>query len=90
MSSDKERDSDQYAQLTMKRYASPGGATAIKITETKYCVKSPAKGVLSGLLLAKNEEYGRTSSRPSSWMTIDCLRTYNYISQLEATHLCLG
>lgn len=60
---------DEYLQLTMKRYASPGGANAISRTEIRYCVKRPGSGALNGLLLAKNEEHGSTPSRPNSWTT---------------------
>jgi hypothetical protein len=67
--SDDRHAGDEYLQLTMKRYASPGGANATSRTEIRYCVKSPGSGALNGLLLAKNEEHGRTPSRPNSWTT---------------------
>lgn len=63
---------EESSRLIMKRYASPGGGAIINAHETMYCVKSPASGALNGLLLAKNEGYGRMPSRPSSWMTRDC------------------
>ena len=37
---------------------------------TSHCSKSPPKGALNGLLLAKKDENGRTPSLPSSCTTI--------------------
>lgn len=73
----------------MKRYASPGGGAIIKAHDTTYWVKRPAKGALKGLLLAKNDGYGRIPSRPSSWMTVG---TCSLIEGLwfQGIHLYLG
>jgi hypothetical protein len=62
----KEKERTENSQLIMNRYASPGGGASMKVQETMYCVNRPAKGVLNGILLAKNEVYGRMPSRPSS------------------------
>ena len=84
---DDQQTGDGDLQLTIKRYASPGGANTISSTEIRYCVKSPASGALNGLLLEKKEENGRTPSRPSSWTTSTHVSTSNEKSELS--YLCL-
>ena len=85
---DDQQAGDGDLQLTIKRYASPGGANTISSTEVRYCVKSPASGALNGLLLEKKEENGRTPSRPSSWTTSTHVSISN--GQSEMSYLCLG
>ena len=74
-------------QLTMKRKASPGGANTASRTETRYCVNIPGRGALNGLLLEKNEEYGRTPSRPNSWTTSMSVRRLAHLWKKEPVRL---
>lgn len=48
------------------------------ITETAQCKNSPANGALNGLFDAKNDENGRTPSRPSS-----CTTAHHQISKVK-------
>lgn len=52
--------------FSINMYASPDGTAMMTSEVTSHCVKSPAKGVLKGLLLAKNEENGMMPSLPNS------------------------
>jgi hypothetical protein len=58
-----------HAQLKKNRYASPGGGSRIYIELTNHWTNNPVIGVLNGQSLAKNDEYGRIPSRPSSWVS---------------------
>lgn len=55
-----------HVRLRRNTNPSPGGVTKRSAQEMMYCVKSPAKGVLKGLLLDKNPERGKMPSLPSS------------------------
>ena len=69
-----------------KLYASPGGGQNIQNVHIAHCNMSAKKGVLYGALLANAREYGRTPSRPNSWITV-FIRTLSVWSITKGTQV---
>ena len=67
-----------------------GDEHSVSNTEISYYAKSPGSGALNSLFLAKNEEYGRTPSRPYSGTTSIFMRLVQLIRKLRISYLCLG